>query len=162
MTKDFKFFASFKQGKIRKRGRVPDKLDRVFIFLLENQPFTTIFTRRFGTTIIFTICLPLVCSTIFASANANFSSSSFEASGEATTRERSLPLICTGISISSAFANSSLNSGNGAKRARLKPTLTIRNRNFTRSKCCRIRREICIWDTFAIIRSATRWLGISV
>ena len=66
------------------------------------------FTSRFGTTIdlydLFTVRVLLT----FSSAKAIASSSSLLASGEAITRERSLPLTCTGISISSAFASSSL------------------------------------------------------
>ena len=54
--------------------------------------FTTIFTNRFGTTMIFTICLPSVCSLIFASSNARRSKSSFDASGDVKTRERNFPL----------------------------------------------------------------------
>ncbi len=53
---------------------------------------TTIFTRRFGTTTILTICLPLVYSPIFASASASDSSFSRVVSGATKRRERNLPL----------------------------------------------------------------------
>ncbi len=53
----------------------------------------TIFTRRFGTTIIFTICLPSVYSFTLSLLKANSSKSFCDISGETTTRTRSLPFI---------------------------------------------------------------------
>jgi hypothetical protein len=93
---NFKCFKVSKQGKTGKR-ELEQNPTRAFQINQINQtdyyPFTTIFTKRFGTTMIFTISLPFVYSLTLASAKAIAFKSSCEVSCEAKTRARSFPFI---------------------------------------------------------------------
>ncbi len=76
--------------------------------------FTTKFTIFPGTTIVFTTVLPASSSAIFSSARAAASMAAWSAPAATTIRPRSLPLICTGISIVSSLSRASSNSGQGS------------------------------------------------
>src|SRR6266849_4945071 len=75
---------------------------------------TTMFTSFFGTTILFTICLPAIAAFTLSSASAARSTSSLVAPAGTTTNPRSFPLTCTGISISSSAASDGSYFGQGA------------------------------------------------
>src|SRR5208337_2750736 len=66
--------------------------------------FTTRLTALPGTTITFTMFLPAVRAQIFGSASAAASMVLATAPAATRTTAASLPLICTGISISSSLA----------------------------------------------------------
>src|SRR5262245_19683738 len=74
---------------------------------------TTLTSGPFATTT-FLIVLPAVCPLTAASASARSRSSSSDASARTLTRARTLPLICTGTTTSSAFATTGSKVGHAA------------------------------------------------
>src|SRR5262245_228197 len=94
--------------------RISPFVSSVSLVLLQRRYWTTTLTSGPLATTTFRIVFPAVCPLTAASASARSRSSSSDASARAVTRARTLPLICTGTTTSSAFATAGSNVGHAA------------------------------------------------